>query len=135
MKKRIKYFASLFILLLPFFITASCSASKKPWAYNNVVWSSEQPEIEITKKTGEDWTGYIVVDGNKQMIELIWGQTYSFRILEINEGDRTQNVVTDDITLLKGKVRFNSKSVTLIIKVDNVFNNEFDKIILTRRDL
>jgi hypothetical protein len=132
MKKRIKYFTSLFIFLLPFPVLTSCK--EKPWYAENVVWSSEQPEIEIIKDAGKDNYGYMFVGDKKILITLSWGPGLSFSILETNE-DGTIDTISDELALVKGKLKYNSKKVTLTIMEDNVFNFEFKKIILTKRDL
>jgi hypothetical protein len=132
MKKRILHLSSLLILLFSIsFILISCST--KPWEYNEGTLYSKQPEIEIIKKPGEDFLGYIVVENNKIPIVLLWGPTRAFDILEVNE-DLTHGVISDETVLLRGRVKSNSKTITLIISVDNIFNNEFKEIILLMKN-
>ena len=48
MKKKIKSIIILFLfLLVPCF--SGCNSIKKPWSYENVVWSSENPQLTIIK--------------------------------------------------------------------------------------
>jgi len=124
-----------YILLLAVILsTFVACVDMKPWDYDNVVWYSETPEIEIVKTADVYWKGYIVFDEQKIEVELIWGPTGSFRIIDTEYLTSEGAIPADVITYLSGRVEYDSDSATLVISEDNLFGDKYDKIIMQRQD-
>ena len=131
MKKIINKFLCVLCVFMVFLQITSCN-SKKPWSYRNVVWYSEEPKIEIIKSEDYDWQGYLIVDGEKVAISLLWGPTCTFEIIDFSKDDG--NTAMSEIRLISGRVEYNKNNAILIIKEDKVYNNEYSKIVLNRKD-
>lgn len=122
--KNIIFFITIFTVLC-----LSACRTNGPWSINEAVWYSENPEIKIIKKIDTDWLGYIIVGGEKKDIELLWGPSRSFEIV-----NRGYEMISEEITLLRGTFDFNDESATLKIEKDNAFNGKYkDKTIVLYR--
>ena len=130
MKKLITAILS-FICTILFFVQISCT-TQKPWQYRNVVWYSVEPEIEIIKAENFNWEGYLIIDNEQILIDLLWGRTGTFEIVDSLKHD--QQTPIEDIRLITGRVEYDDNSATLIITEDNIFNNKYSKIKLYRKD-
>lgn len=112
-------------------ICFSACKTSGPWSINEAIWYSENPEIKIIKKIDTDWLGYIIVGDEKIDIELLWGPSRSFEIVNMD-----YKIISDEITLLGGTFKFNDESATLKIEKDNLFNGKYkDKEIILYRKL
>lgn len=125
-------FALIFILCFLSVFSQTVCKPKKPWSYRNVVWYSEEPKIEIIKSEKYDWQGYLAVDGEKVAISLLWGPTCTFEIIDFSKDDG--NTAMSEIRLISGRVEYNKNNAILIIKEDKVYNNEYSKIVLNRKN-
>lgn len=110
---------------------------KKPWDYDNVVWYSEDPEIEITYSADVNYKGYIVKDGQTIEVQLLWGPTHSFDIIDAEYELTSEGAIPmSDVTIyLNGKVKYDSDHAYLIVNEDNLFNYKYSTITLNRRDI
>ena len=125
-------FALIFILCFLSVFSQTACKPKKPWSYRNVVWYSEEPKIEIIKSEEYDWQGYLIVDGEKVAISLLWGPTCTFEIIDFSKDDGI--TAMSEIRLISGRVEYNKNNAILIIKEDKVYNNEYSKIVLNRKN-
>lgn len=120
------------ILLIVFFglnLNACKSCDKnRPWLYTNVVWLSNDPVIKITAEDSNSPKGYMIINNEKIDIVMLWGESYYFAIVYADF-----DIVSNETTLIKGNLDFDDKSVTLIIEKDNIFNNKYSEIVLSRR--
>lgn len=121
------------ILVLLYAMAASSCTKKEPWDYPNVDWYSEDPVMILhTEYSGEPSTGYMEIDGQQVEVYLCWGPpTYTFSIYAYNSEDGI-SIGTDEL-LLRGKVKYDSETVTLLTSTDNVFESAFSSIVLNRR--
>ena len=130
MKKLITVILS-FICSILFFVQISC-ATQKPWQYNNVLWYSNEPEIEIIKNENYNWEGHLIVNNEELPVILLWGPTNTFEIIDASKYN--EQIPIEEITLLSGNLEYDKSKVTLIIGIDVVFNSRYSNIILYRAD-
>ena len=121
----------LLTVFLNVLVFAGCT--EKPWNYDNVVWYSENPKIEIIKRPGENWLGTLTTDDAEIQIELLWGPTGSFDIIDATKDDG--NTAVEEMTLLDGRVKYDKNSVTLVINKDYIFENKYSSIVLQRKSI
>ena len=125
----------LSVILLSFFLNVLVftGCTKKPWSYDNVVWYSENPTIEIIKSPGENWIGTLRYGDTEMQIKLLWGPTGSFDIVDATKNDGETAV--EEMTLLSGKVKYDKYSATLVIDKDYIFENKYSSIVLQRKNI
>ena len=128
-----KYKKMIIILFLMLFLAISFSSacscgSKSPWLLQDVCWYSEDPVIELVQKDSSDTRGFLMKDGEKIEVQLIWSPTFSLYIYEINS-----DKISDEGLLLGGKFDFDGTKVTISVNVDNVFYNKYKEIVLYRK--
>lgn len=131
---RIIKFTSINMICVAVALFFVACTNQAPWDYSNVTWYSEDPAIELnTTYSGEPSIGYIKNDGDCIEVYLRWGPpTYTFSIYLYNPNTNF-SPGTDEL-LLRGKVKYNSTSATLVIKEDNFFGNKYSAIKLNRRE-
>ena len=125
----------LLSLILNVLVLAGAGCKKGPWSYDNVIWYSDNPIIELrTEYSGEPSIGYVEIDGKRTEIYLCWGPpTYTFTIRVYNAEDGV-SIGTDEL-LLQGKVKFDKNSATLIIKEDYIFDYKYSSIVLFMKNI
>ena len=134
MKKIYKITSSLvliFVLVFSFGVW-NCGPTP-PWNYNDVIWYSETPFIEVENSSEKSYEGVMRFNGKEQEICLLWGPAGGFEII-----DQTQNidgVAVDTITIINGWVEYDKDTATLIIERDDFFNYEYEEIVLKRRNI
>ncbi len=136
MKKQLrgKLLLGFSALLMSFVMLACISCTQKePWDYPNVDWYSENPEIELhTEYSGEPSIGYMEINGQQVQVYLCWGPpTYMFSIY-VYHSENGISIGTDEL-LLRGKVKYDSETATLLISTDNVFEFAYSTIVLNRQ--
>ena len=112
-------------------VLAGCT--EKPWNYENVIWYSDNPQIEIIREPEKYWVGTLKLNDTEMQIELHWGPTGSFRIVDATKNDG--NTAVEDMTLLGGRVKYDKNSAILVIKEDYIFDNKYSSIVLYRKDI
>ena len=134
MAKSIQKFILSVVLLSVFFnVLIFSGCTEKPWYYDNVIWYSENPKIEIIKRPGKDWLGTLVTDDEEIQIELLWGPAGSFEIIDAKKDDGITPL--EEMTLIKGKVKYDENSATLVIKKDYIFKYKYNSIVLQRKNI
>lgn len=121
----------LFSVILNVLVLAGCT--EKPWNYENVIWYSDNPQIEIIREPEKYWVGTLKLNDTEMQIELHWGPTGSFRIVDATKNDG--NTAVEDMTLLGGRVKYDKNSAILVIKEDYIFDNKYSSIVLYRKDI
>ena len=134
MAKSIQKFILPVVLLSVFFnVLIFSGCTEKPWNYDNVIWYSDNPAIEIIKLPGESWLGTLEIDDEEIQIMLLWGPTETFFIVDATKNDG--NTAVEEMTLIKGKVKYDENSATLVIKKDYIFKYKYNSIILQRKNI
>ena len=123
----------LLSLILNVLVLAGAGCKKGPWSYDNVIWYSDDPQIEIIKELGKDWVGTLTVDDTEMQIELHWGGTWTYRIVDATKNDG--NTAVEYMTLLWGRVEYKKNIVTLVIKEDYIFDYKYSSIKLIKKDI
>ena len=118
-------------MLVPCF--SGCNSIKKPWSYENVVWSSENPQLTIIKDKDNYFEGTLLSPEGQLKVKLLWGPGKTFTLIENLED--VSSTPINEITLLFGKVEYDKTFATLLIQEDNVFNNSYTKIELKRTSI
>lgn len=124
-----KLFKSTFMGIALLIATLNFSGCKNtaPWDYSFVTWYSENPAMEfnVGQYSSEPSLGYIETEGERFEVYLSWGApTYSFEIRLSENKD----------LLLLGKVEYTNTCATLVVRTDNLFNNQYPTITLSRRE-
>lgn len=132
MRKNNIWFIAVVTLILIVSVLSACN-TKKPWDYGNVEWYSETPVIRIIVSSETNNDGLMEIDGEEKPIRLLWGPALSFRLIDATKDDG--DTAVEEMTLISGKVKYDKRSATLIIKKDNVFDNQYEKIVLHRKNL
>lgn len=123
----------LSVVLLSVILNVLTGCTEKPWNYENVVWYSDNPSIEIIKISGENSFGTLKINDTEMEIELLWGPTGTFEIVDATKKDG--NTVVEDMTLLRGRVKYDKDSATLVISEDHIYENKYSSIVLQRKDI
>lgn len=136
MKKNIiKKFCYILLSIMLLVAFSSCFPMD-PWSYDNVIWYSEDPEIEIIKAPNVYWEGFIVKDGQKIEVELSWGPTYSFDIIDAGYELTSDGAIPADVIIyLSGRVKYDADHAFLVVEKDNLFDYKYSTITLSRRDV
>ncbi|MCM1009070.1 MAG: hypothetical protein NC485_14375 [Ruminococcus flavefaciens] len=135
LNKKLKYAVIVIVLiniLTLLFVLSACS-DPKPWDYENVEWYSEMPSIQFVKTEDKYWEGTLKTKDETFQIQMLWGPTYSFEIIDATKDDGSTPV--EDMLLIRGEVKFDNTSAVLVIKTDNIFNGEYKQIVLSHRDV
>ncbi len=125
---------TIFVAMIVMSAMIACigCTKKGPWDHPNVDWYSEDPVMKLhTDYSGEPSIGYMEVNGQQVQVYLCWGPpTYTFSLYAYNS-DEGISVGTDEL-LLRGKVKYDSETATLLIDTDNVFKSAYSTVVLKR---
>lgn len=126
MKKIYKITSSLVLMLLLIFSFGAWNCGPtKPWEYDNVIWYSEVPFMEFSLSADDNWNGIIKCEDEIISIRMVWGPS-SFAV---------ENSRNEDKIVLEGKLIYDKHTATLIVQKDEVFNYEYEEIVLKRRNI
>lgn len=123
----------LSVVLLSVILNVLTGCTEKPWNYEDVVWYSDNPSIEIIKISGKNSFGTLKINDTEMEIELLWGPTGTFEIVDATKKDG--NTVVEDMTLLRGRVKYDKDSATLVISEDHIYENKYSSIVLQRKNI
>lgn len=130
-KKFLKIICFLVLLVVPVLYFTACT--EKPWNYDNVIWYSNEPELEVTNSSDTPWLGIIKLNNSELSVQLLWGPTGSFEIIDYSKKDIETPI--EDITILSGRVNYDKYTATLVIENDAVFDNKYQSIVLQKREI
>lgn len=134
MKKIYKITSSLVLIFVLVFSFGACNCGPTPpWNYNDVIWYSESPFIEIECSTEKDYIGVMRFQEQEKQIQLLWGPSGGFNIVDQTKNDGHATVET--ISIIRGRVEYDKDTATLIIERDDFFNYEYEEIVLKRRNI
>lgn len=109
---------------------AARSARMEPHDFPGSEWQSEEPFIYLRVNEDQQMDGYMMLDSQKIEIEcaIDWGETFV-----INKNPQHDCVEVGDY-VLEGDCVCTEQQIILKVKKDYCFGNQYDVIILSRRN-
>ncbi len=131
-----------FIMSISIIILSSCHID--PRDCYNCKWTSDDPIIEFVVPTKEEIkednkyiTGYVI--NGEETIEIIcfWKRSNGIEMYFKDKFDETQEGILFDewIAIAANPGEYNGNSVKFNVYRDNIFDNKYKNITLTRHDL
>lgn len=130
MKKKLVQFNIFILIFINIILNCACKP-KKPWSYRDVVWFSNSPEMVIIKAEDYYLEGYLKYNNKELKIELIWGPSKNYFVIDLTKDDGKTSVV--DISFFYGNLDYTNNTVTLNIETDNLFDGKYKKIVLRKK--
>lgn len=141
-KKSNKLFGIFTIIALFFMICILSSCQQKLRQYYNCKWTCEKPEIEFTVKSKEETKenenlseGLIATDEIEIEVLCLWTHTNALHIFFKDKYYNDDLDYVEKIAITANYEKRKSNKVYMNVKIDNVFDNKYKNITLTRHDL